>query len=290
MIRITTLSENTAISAGMKKGLRGSFLAEWGLSILIETDNTTVLLDTGKSISATHNADTLGINLNKIDKIVLSHSHPDHTGGLLEMLRRIRKNQIEIIAHPHVWANRYNLRNETEKFSGIPFQRQELENYGAVFTLTAESVKLSDNMLTTGEVPMVTEFEKTLADNSTTNRFIKKNGEVKPDNILDDQAIIIKTDQGLAVISGCAHRGIINTIRHAQQLTGIKTIHSVIGGSHLVQSSGERIRQTIAALKELEVQKLGLCHCTSLQAMTALAHEFGDKFFFNNAGTQVELP
>ena len=86
MLRITTLSENTAIM--------GNFLAEWGLSILIETDEVNILLDTGRSISATYNADTLGIDLNKIDKIVLSHSHYDHTGGLHEMLRRIRKEEI----------------------------------------------------------------------------------------------------------------------------------------------------------------------------------------------------
>ena len=94
MIRITTLSENTATNAEKELGLRGSFLAEWGLSILIETDEMTVLLDTGESISATHNADILGIDLAKIDKIVLSHSHSDHTGGLREMLRRIRKKEI----------------------------------------------------------------------------------------------------------------------------------------------------------------------------------------------------
>lgn len=290
MIRITTLSENIATSTGMTSHAKGSILAEWGLSILIEANDLTVLLDTGRSVSATHNADTLGIDLTRIDKIVLSHSHADHTGGLLEMLRRIRKNEIEVIAHPHIWADRYNRRDNIEKFSGIPFQRQVLENYGAVFNLTPKPVQLGDCILTTGEVPLVTKFEETRADSSITTRFIKEESELKPDELLDDQAVIIKTDQGLAIISGCAHRGIINTIRHAQHLTGIKTIHSVIGGSHLVGGSGKRIHKTIAALKDLDVQKLGLCHCTSLPAITLLANAFGDRFFFNNAGTQVELP
>ena len=288
MIRITTLSENTATNADKELGLRGSFLAEWGLSILIETDEMTVLLDTGESISATHNADILGIDLAKIDKIVLSHSHSDHTGGLREMLRRIRKKEIEVIAHPHVWSNRYNYKNGMERYSGMPFPRQELENYGAVFNLTAESVKLTDNMSTTGEVPLVTEFEKSRADK--TKRFIKEDGNLKPDELLDDQAVVINTGQGLAVITGCAHRGIINTIRRAQQLTGIDSIHAVIGGAHLIGGSEERIRQTIATLKDLDVKRLGLCHCTSLPAIVLMAHEFGNRFFFNNAGTQVELP
>ena len=182
MIRITTLSENTATNAEKELGLRGSFLAEWGLSILIETDEMTVLLDTGESISATHNADILGIDLTKIDKIVLSHSHSDHTGGLREMLRRIRKKEIKVIAHPHVWSNRYNYKNGTERYLGMPFPRQELENYGAVFNLTAESVKLTDNMSTTGEVPLVTEFEKSRADK--TKRFIKEDGELKREHVI----------------------------------------------------------------------------------------------------------
>ncbi len=88
-LRITTLSENTAG--------QGGFLAEWGLSILIETDIVNILLDTGRSISTTYNADTLGVDLSKIDKIVLSHGHADHTGGLREVLRRVKKKEIEIM-------------------------------------------------------------------------------------------------------------------------------------------------------------------------------------------------
>ena len=101
-LRITTLSENTVA--------RGDFLGEWGLSILIETSEVNILFDTGRGVSATYNGDILGIDFNKVDKIVLSHGHSDHTGGLLQVLRRIRKNQIEIIAHPHIWSVRYNLR------------------------------------------------------------------------------------------------------------------------------------------------------------------------------------
>ena len=92
-MRITTLSENTA---GM-----GNYLAEWGLSILVETDKVGILLDTGRSISASYNVDTLGIDLSRIDRIVLSHGHSDHTGGLREMLRKMRK-EVEIIAHPDI--------------------------------------------------------------------------------------------------------------------------------------------------------------------------------------------
>ena len=276
-IRITTLSENTA---GM-----GDFLAEWGLSFLIQVDGYNVLLDTGAGISAVHNVDTLGIDLNSVDKLVLSHGHYDHTGGLREVLRKMKKD-VEIIAHPDVWQAKYSKRkNEEGKYIGIPFHQSELESLGARFVYSRDSFKISENILTTGEIPMVTEYETIDAA-----LMIKENDMMKPDPLMDDRAVIIKTAQGLVIVLGCAHRGMINTIYHAQEITGIKDIYAVIGGSHLIGSSEERLWQTIAALKEINVQKLGLCHCTDLPVISVLAQEFGEKFLFNKAGSVIELP
>ena len=275
-LQITTLSENTA-------GL-GGFLGEWGLSILVETEKLNILFDTGKSISASHNAELLGIDLSQIDKIVLSHGHSDHTGGLRQILRRMRK-EIEIIAHPDIWAVKYGRREgQEDKYIGIPFHRQTLESLGARFNLTTESVRLTDNIMTTGEVPMVTDYEEI-----EPYLVVKEDVGFKRDKLLDDQALIINTEPGLVVILGCAHRGIINTLYHAQQLTGVKAIHTVLGGCHLMDASEERVWLTIAALKELGVQRLGVCHCTGLPASAIMAQQFGDKFFFNNAGTVLSL-
>lgn len=277
-LRITTLSENVAG--------RINLLAEWGLSILVETDTVNILLDTGQSISVGHNAEMLGVDLSRIDKVVLSHSHGDHTGGLREVLNRMRKSEIEIIAHPDVWADKYARRKDgAARFLGVPFQRQELENLGARFHLDSKAVKITDNIMTTGEVPMVTEFEQI-----DPNLFIKENDSYKPDYLLDDQALVINTEAGLVIVLGCAHRGIINTLYHARQLTGVNDIYMVIGGCHLIGAKIERISSTINALKELGVSKLGVSHCTGLPASAILAHEFGDDFFFNNAGTVIELP
>jgi len=276
-LRITTLSENTA-------GL-GNFLGEWGLSILVETGEVNVLLDTGRSISASYNADTLGIDLSKIDKIVLSHGHFDHTGGLRQILTKMRK-EVEIIAHPDIWQAKYARREgEADRYIGIPFQRQELESLGGSFNLTTKPIKITDNIMTTGEIPMVTDYEETDPD-----LFVKEATGWQPDKLLDDQALIINTEQGLVVILGCAHRGIVNTLYHAQQLTGVKQIYTVVGGSHLSHVSEEQTWLTIAALRELGVQRLGLCHCTGLSTSVLLAQEFGDSFFFNNTGTSINLP
>ena len=275
-LQITTLSENTAG--------RGSFLAEWGLSFLVETDEANILFDTGQSISASHNADLLGIDLSRVDKIVLSHGHFDHTGGLRHVLRRIGK-EIEIIAHPDIWQAKYvTHQGEEARYTGIPFHRQTLESLGARFNLTTEPVRITDNIMTTGEIPMVTDYEKIEPDLQ-----VKEGNRFKPDKLRDDQALIVNTEAGLVVILGCAHRGIINTLYHARQIAGVKAIYAVLGGCHLLNATEERVWLTIAALKELEVQRLGVCHCTGLLASAIMAQEFGDGFFFNNAGTSISL-
>ncbi|MBN1568617.1 MAG: MBL fold metallo-hydrolase [Acidobacteria bacterium] len=275
-LRLTTLSENTSSI--------GNFAAEWGLSILVETENTKVLLDTGQGYSCVYNADTLGIDLRAIDKIVLSHGHFDHTGGLREVLRRMRK-RVEVIAHPDIWQPKFSRRkNEEGRYIGIPFQQSELESLGALFVLDKKPVKISDSIMTTGEVPMTNSFEEIDAA-----LLVKEGTSWKQDAVMDDQALIVKTKKGLAVILGCAHRGIINTLYHARQLTGEDRIYAVVGGSHLLDASEERMWQTIAALRDLNVQNLGLCHCTDLKAIVLLAQEFSEALFFNKAGTVIEI-
>jgi len=275
-LRITTLSENTAAI--------GNFLGEWGLSILVESDEANILFDTGQSISASHNAELLGADLSRIDKIVLSHGHFDHTGGLKQLLGRMGE-EIEIIAHPDIWQAKYSVGEGEDRYIGIPFSRQELEDLGARFKLTAEPVRISEHIMTSGEIPMVTDYEVIEPD-----LVVKEDGGYRPDSFRDDQALIITTEPGLVVVLGCAHRGIINTLYHAQQLSGVKAIDTVLGGCHLMNASEERVWLTIAALKELGVKRLGVSHCTGLPASVIMAQEFGERFFFNNAGNMVSLP
>lgn len=277
--RLTTVSENTAFAR--PRGL----LAEWGLSVLVETDDQNVLLDTGASISAPRNGFLLGVDWQRIDTIVLSHGHYDHTGGLRGVISRINK-QVKVVAHPDVFDAKYMQisQDETPVYIGIPFQRAELESLGADFQLTAEPVWLTDSIVTSGEIPMITEYE-TIDPGLCTRR----SGELVPDPVADDQALFIKTDKGLAVVLGCAHRGIINTLRHAQKVTGLERIHTVIGGTHLIRASEIQMELTIAELKEIGVERLGVSHCTGMGAAIRLAQEFGQKFFFNNTGIRIAL-
>ena len=273
-IRITTLSENTA---------NYGFLGEWGLSILVEADGVRVLMDTGLSFTAAHNAGLMGLDLATIDRIVLSHGHADHTGGLRDVLNL--KGDVEVIAHPDVWTEKHTRRAPgTERKIGIPFAREELEELGARFNLTREPVHITDHIMTTGEIPMSNDYEAI-----DSHLFVREGDEIKPDPLADDLALIIDTDFGLVVILGCAHLGMINTVRHARTITGKELVYAVIGGTHLIGASEERMEKTIADLREMGIQRLGVSHCTGFPASARLSREFEDSFFLNNAGTRFML-
>jgi len=275
--RITTLSENCAAV-----GARG-LLGEWGLSILIETDDYSVLFDTGASISAVHNARALGKDLSRVSKIALSHGHFDHTGGLRDVLGRTGK--VEVVAHPDAMGNKCVRYGEYEGYVGMPFRREELETLGASFNLSTEPVWLTDEIVTTGEVPMVTDYEAI-----DPMMFVREGDTLKPDPLADDLSVVIKADQGLVVLLGCAHRGMINVLRRAQELFPGKPIDTVMGGAHLMFSSPDKVERTVDDLKQIGVQRLGCSHCTGFGPMVRLAQEFGDIFFPNNAGTSITVP
>jgi len=275
-IKITTLTENTA---------NYGVIAEWGLSLLVEVDDYKILMDTGLGRSVAYNAKAMSVDLSKIDCIVISHGHADHTGGLKDVLQI--RGKVDIYAHPDIWTDKHAGRGPgvPPQRIGVPFPRAELEALGAKFHLSKGPFYLKDNILTTGEVPLQNDFEEI-----ENNLFVKENGELKPDPLADDLSLIIKAEFGLVVIAGCAHRGIINTIRHAQQITGEKKVYAVIGGIHLVRAGDERIFRTIAELQEIGVQKLGVSHCTGFKASARLAEAFGNIFFLNNAGSRFVLP
>ncbi len=277
--RATTLSENSAFA--VPRGMLG----EWGLSVLVERDGKKILLDSGSGISAARNGDLLGIDWEGIDAIVLSHGHYDHTGGLRDVLPKIRK-RVKVIGHPDVFTAKFiqYSQNDPPRYIGIPFQRVELESLGADFQLTSEPVWISENVATSGEIPMITDFETI-----DPGLCVRENGEVIPDPLRDDQALFIKTALGLLVILGCAHRGIINTLHHARNVTGVETIYCVIGGTHLIRASQLQMEMTIATLREFGVQRLGVSHCTGMPAAVRLAQEFGPGFFFNNCGSVVAV-
>ncbi|MHB0868842.1 MAG: MBL fold metallo-hydrolase, partial [Chloroflexota bacterium] len=154
-LRITTLAENTATKVGT--------LAEHGLCMLVEVDDLSLLLDTGQTTTAVHNARALGIDLSRVSHLVLSHGHQDHTGGIKDVLALT--GEVVIHAHSDVWRPRYVIRKgEKTRHIGLAFVRELLESMGATFRLSDGPDRITDRVMTTGPVPRNTPFERVDAD------------------------------------------------------------------------------------------------------------------------------
>lgn len=272
---LKTLCENTAGVIGVE--------AEWGWSILVEIGNERILVDAGAGTVAVNNAAVMGIDLGGIGRILLSHAHADHSGGLRHVLKRT--GPIEVIAHPAVWEEKYktDLNGRDPRYNGIPFARSELEKL-ARFNLQKTPVKIGDGLLTTGEVPMVTPFET-----PEPNFWVRTDGRLRHDTLPDDQSLVVKHPKGLVVVLGCAHRGIINTLLHARKLTGEDRVFAVVGGTHLYPKNEAQVEKTVQALTEMGVRRVGVSHCTGFAAARRLAGAFGSDFFLNTAGTVTQL-
>lgn len=274
-VEITILTDNTAGYC---------FLAEWGLSILLKVDNLRLLYDCGFTDTAVRNADLLKVDLTSLDAIVLSHGHVDHTGGLPHVLARSGARRI--IAHPAVFERKLRrTANSPDREIGIMTVAEELRSTGGQLTLVTTPQEVFPGIITSGEVPMSTTFE-----HIDEGLYHAASGRVEPDPLLDDLSLAIRTEAGLVILLGCAHRGPINIIRHFQQLTGEERVYAIIGGMHLMRSLAGRISETVRALKALGVKKLFCGHCTGFDAMVRLANEFGDVFRPLAAGIGIALP
>jgi 7,8-dihydropterin-6-yl-methyl-4-(beta-D-ribofuranosyl)aminobenzene 5'-phosphate synthase len=293
-IEMTTMDGSAIISraAPLKDGeIRTSILAEHGFSALVKTTAAgkthTLLFDFGFSENgAAQNAATLGVDMTEVEAVVLSHGHSDHAGGMAKLVAMIGKRDIPFIVHPAVFKSpRYLKYAEELKINFPKLTREMFKEAGLAVVETEKPYPiLDDTILFLGEIPRKTDFEKGFPI-----AYWKKDDKEVWDAIEDDTSIVMNLkDKGLVIVSGCAHAGIINTVKHAIEVTSVNQVHAVMGGFHLSGPFFEPIiDRTTEEIKKLHPAFIIPTHCTGRKAIMALEKQMPDQFILNMAGTKL---
>lgn len=230
--------------------------AEFGLSYFIEHNGNSILFDAAQTDLFLENARIMNIQVDNAKFIVLSHGHFDHGDGLEHL------SGGTLVCHPVCFVKRYG--KSSKNYIGLKNSRDKIANRFNLIT-NDKPYKLFEGAYFLGEIPRVTSFE------SQTTSFSFEDGS--PDFVLDDSALALMCKDGLVVVTGCGHSGIVNILEHAQKVTGVNIIYGIIGGFHLKENN-RQTKETIAYLKEKKVKHIYPSHCTALPAMSEFYKNF----------------
>jgi len=271
-LSITVLVDDTV----HKRGLLG----EHGLSFWIEADGRRMLFDTGQGRTICANAKALDVDLSTTRSVVLSHGHYDHTGGLAQVLRSV--DELEIYAHPAAFKQKYVKREDGGvREVGIPaLDRSLVPKRCRGLRMSHRPTSIASGIHVTGEIERRTDFE------DTGGSFYLDAACEEMDPLLDDQALFFEVPEGIVLVLGCAHAGVVNTMRHVAALAGRDTIHAVLGGMHLLRASRERLEATAEAFARYDVKVISPAHCTGIKAEAYLWTRFPDRCIECTAGSR----
>ncbi len=268
--RITVLATNISNYGG---------IGEWSFAALYESNEESLLFDTGfDKNTVLHNAQLLKKDLSKVEKVVLSHFHSDHTGGLLQLRKTYKQINPKALSKVYVakgfFEQRY-LGNGEMVGPGDYADAKEFLNAakseGIEFIIVDDALEVAPNLFATGPVERVVE-----KFNGPQGIFIKdeRSGKYTLDIIHDDQSLGYKTNQGWVMMSGCGHSGVINTGKKLQTIENLP-IYGMIGGFHLWQSDDETLNFTANWLKNNGLTKFMGGHCTGIQAAITMSEIIG---------------
>ncbi len=282
-LRIYTLAEDFA-------GYSSLFWAQHGVSFLIEAEiegeRKKLLFDTASYAEPIlHNLKLMKKNIRDVDYIVISHNHYDHTGGLIGVMKEINRS-IPIFAHPEIFKLSYST-DPFFRYIGPPRNlKEEVEEHGGLWVLTREPVYIAPGIFTLGEIR---EEDRVEWENEPTHVVMVQDGEKVEDRMRDEIGLAISTPKGLVIFGGCSHPGIVSMVKRAVEISGIKKIHAVIGGFHLVSASDERVLKTVEALRNMGVKEIYTGHCTGLRAECEFRMQFGRAFHKLHAGMSIRV-
>jgi len=270
---ITVLAENSVGKARL--------IGEHGFSVLIERGDKKYLFDTGQGMSLPHNVEVLNKNLTGLNKIIISHGHYDHTGGLKWAIQQA--GELEVVAHPAIFTRHMSFdpvkSTGPPRYIGCPYTQEELEKSGASFNFIDHTDKIAPGIWFITGIDRKPEH---LPDDSRLKT--EKDNQLIPDLVEDDASLLLETKTEPALILGCAHSGILNILDHVRNKMGIRKLGAVLGGTHLMYSNSRDIPRVIDTLEAFSVELVGLSHCTGFKAAAELSRYFGDRFVMAATG------
>jgi len=268
-------------------------VAEHGFSTFItvvaDEQERSMLFDFGCSPhGAAFNADLLSVDLTRVEALALSHGHMDHFGGMKQLVERTNRSDLELVAHPGVFKESRFVKTPTGYQLIFPtLARADVEALGvSVVESEVPRQVLDGNALFLGEIPRNCDFERGMP-----NAFQKNDGEESFDTIEDDSSMVFHLrGKGLVILSGCAHAGIVNTVNHAREVTGVEEVHAIMGGFHLTGPDfAHAVEPTIEAFQALSPQHVVPAHCTGRAATLAIEKAMPDAFILNMSGTTLNF-
>jgi 7,8-dihydropterin-6-yl-methyl-4-(beta-D-ribofuranosyl)aminobenzene 5'-phosphate synthase len=268
-----------------------SIHAEHGLSFYVETvvdgKTSACMFDYGLNAAGVmNNIALLGIDIGKASAFSLSHGHYDHYSNAVAI---IKQHQSRIPAGTpfyvgeEAFAHRYSVRpGATEPADFGQLQKSDLEALGLKVVEVKSSTQIIPGAFFTGNIERVTSYEKV-----PPTLLIKRGEKPEPDDFRGEQGLFFKVKgKGLVVLSGCAHAGIVNTVKQAQKVSGTDKVHAIMGGFHLTIAKPERIQSTVADIKAMKPDYIVPAHCTGFEAIVAFSKEMPEAFTLNTAGTK----
>jgi 7,8-dihydropterin-6-yl-methyl-4-(beta-D-ribofuranosyl)aminobenzene 5'-phosphate synthase len=228
------------------------------------------------------NANHLNIDLNSVNKIILSHGHYDHTGGLPAFCLDVKP--IDVICHPALVNKKFRIFAEGRSEIGVPWEKKELEDLGVKFIFKTHAYEVIPDVWISGEIPRHTEYEK--IDETYQQRVSES---YIHDEIHDDMSLNLVSEKGLIILLGCGHAGPINSIRHAMRIAKTKAVHAVMGGMHLHNAAADKIERIIRNLERINPDMVIPLHCTGFHTLSRLFTIFGERIHLMNAGDVIEF-
>jgi 7,8-dihydropterin-6-yl-methyl-4-(beta-D-ribofuranosyl)aminobenzene 5'-phosphate synthase len=264
------------------RGQPGSgLMSEHGASFLIEAGGQTALFDTGPSGSVLiHNLAALGIVPQEIETLILSHAHDDHTGGLAGLLELVPG--LPLYAHPDFLRKRYRKADTGPRLVGPGIGRAALARR-AVLRLSAEPVEVLPGVWTSGEIAPRPEPEGRSA-----SHLVRHLSGWIADPYRDDLSVVLKTAQGLVLVCGCCHAGLLNTLARVRSTFDGDPV-AVVGGMHLIHADAPTMAHVVEQLKGYGPPRLWIGHCTGDRAFLAFKAAFGDLVSLCPVGTLLEF-